>query len=538
MAFACKDVLHGLVVFLYAHVVTCCLYCNFCIFPVHCAPLALKCAGHYLDGCLNTVLLTVVPSLPRVAPSSVQSMNTVLDDNKKLCLNSGEIINLTPQMTMMFEVEDLAAASPATVSRCGMIYLAPDQLGWQSLVYSWATSLPHPVCNYSRYITDTLVWLLPPSLALVQRRLHKPVPLTTMHLVSSALSLMGAVIAHCFPADPALNDKTDVVLAKPSRPVGDGGNGVSGKRPLPMRFGRNAAAAVTAGATPLEATGDASSSSSTSGGVGIGGAAGTAGQPVSNQAAAQAKKQLDRVMQYRLEAIAIFSVIWSVGACVDVSGRSVFDRMLRRLLSAAPLGDLDCLPRTAAGIVEFIGGSLDNSVPVSPCAGAGQHADAAATADDAPPPPSLELSTSTSSVSTSAHDHGRRALVSIPEKGQTVFDFTLDIDGIVVGRLTGEGSPSFKQRADVMGAAHGGVLPGTASAAASGGTAGGGNASGGIGGLNAPNGGVKWVDWLPTNAAHPDSLAAFVIPPATPFEAIVVPTLDSVRYCRLAALLA
>jgi len=100
----------------------------------------------------------------------IENMNTVLDDNKKLCLNSGQIITLTDRMTMMFEVEDLAVASPATVSRCGMVYMEPGAIGHEPLIKSYLNTLPeafHKRKNFvagidamfTKYIFDTLKFM-------------------------------------------------------------------------------------------------------------------------------------------------------------------------------------------------------------------------------------------------------------------------------------------------------------------------------------------------------------------------------------------
>ncbi|KAK2919405.1 hypothetical protein Q8A73_003776 [Channa argus] len=82
----------------------------------------------------------------------IENMNTVLDDNKMLCLANSERIKLTSSIHMVFEVQDLAVASPATVSRCGMVYIDPDELKWMPYVQTWISGLgdklPDTVCQY------------------------------------------------------------------------------------------------------------------------------------------------------------------------------------------------------------------------------------------------------------------------------------------------------------------------------------------------------------------------------------------------------
>jgi dynein heavy chain len=63
-----------------------------------------------------------------IEPDWVENLNSVLDDNMRLTLITGESIHLTPQMTVVLESSDLADTSPATISRCSIIYCRSESL--------------------------------------------------------------------------------------------------------------------------------------------------------------------------------------------------------------------------------------------------------------------------------------------------------------------------------------------------------------------------------------------------------------------------
>lgn len=100
-----------------------------------------------------------------IDPEWVESLNSVLDDNRLLTLPTGERISFGPNVNFLFETDDLSCASPATISRMGMIFLSDEDTDSKAIVESWLQKEPEETRQYTeklinQYFISAFDWVL------------------------------------------------------------------------------------------------------------------------------------------------------------------------------------------------------------------------------------------------------------------------------------------------------------------------------------------------------------------------------------------
>lgn len=111
-----------------------------------------------------------------------------MDDNHLLTLPNGERINFGDNVNFIFETNDLKFASPATVSRLGMIFLSEEDVDVHRITKTWVNKQPEAM---QTKLTQWMEDIFFPSLEWALHKQSKMIVETTkVGIVNNALSYL------------------------------------------------------------------------------------------------------------------------------------------------------------------------------------------------------------------------------------------------------------------------------------------------------------------------------------------------------------
>jgi len=91
----------------------------------------------------------------------VENLNSILDDNKKMSLPNGESIRMSEGMCILLETDHLRNVTPATVSRCGLVFLHRRETCDSKAIFNqWLRQLPPNLAEYAKDLESVANYLM------------------------------------------------------------------------------------------------------------------------------------------------------------------------------------------------------------------------------------------------------------------------------------------------------------------------------------------------------------------------------------------
>lgn len=175
------------------------------------------------DGVLSTIMRNmareVAPYNPTqvnkwivldgdIDPDWIESLNTVMDDNKMLTLVSNERIPLSDAMRLIFEISNLDNATPATVSRAGIIFINAKDIGYKPFLDSWIEQRENDkeksqlLALFNKYCT-------PEFLHEIRTQFKRIVPVNEVNMIQTLCYLLEGVLDQ-LNAEKKARKETDI----------------------------------------------------------------------------------------------------------------------------------------------------------------------------------------------------------------------------------------------------------------------------------------------------------------------------------------
>ncbi|XP_046389607.1 dynein axonemal heavy chain 5 [Ischnura elegans] len=244
----------------------------------------------------------------------IENLNSVLDDNKTLTLANGDRLGMALTCKIIFEPHNIDNASPATVSRNGMVYMSSSGLDWNPLVSAWLKTRGNKEASVLRSLFKST---FPTTFSWVTQNLTMAMSVLQCNIISQMIALLEGLIPQ--EQEDEENDKTDANGKKSSEPDIE-----------PMAEMATTDTQGLANAA-IDDEDEEAMGRRESNAVGlIGGIEMPEGEDIG----------FSNITNQHFQRFYTFSLIWSVGALLELDGRKQFDGFLREKVTKLDLPPL------------------------------------------------------------------------------------------------------------------------------------------------------------------------------------------------------